>query len=904
MKKFRHLLLILPLLIIFSGVTGVKAESTGTVTMVSYSTPINYQGTHRYYFYLDGVFALCQNLNRAMQNGVTMVGRKSSTVSTTIYKKAYWYAYDHQGDQAKMAAGQVALWAGTSDVVNLSNILTQALSGFGVSASTASQIASEIINYRSDGTLYSWAYSSGGSRKGTYQNLVTMKAPSDDEEEAVCDSSCDMDSFEMMPTCSNYIQNSGLVRQTPIGSCSNSYKCATQKYNISGERTRTYGDGACATFCLQQMTFTYPGNIGKAVNVGTHIVWPNNKDSRAKKINNALTTYPLKTQLEKTCHMYVLDTKFNEYQEYKNTMQQNATVRQNSSGDGEDRYTGGRSFGSIQETIKGKLLQNNFGGACSDFRDDKTKADAKVQRLKPLYDQYMACQSAYGSCMAAKRFDTSVQCSSCGGGEIVDSYRNAQKWANNASERVSKCTAYVEAYKSAYSLLKNINSCLNPDLEELQYSINYRVSYEDPEYSKEGDFDITEEDDDTETSCINCNTIGGLAKIKERPIEVSRNDVVNFANTLKSIELYQKIGKKYYLYDNEVNTYYYYIDKATNRAKRSTTLTTNYSKIDYSNLPISHNYTNFNRRYGITLRADSVNVNMSKVTDKITKAITTHDLACSYKVTKTTPSSCVCPENTKMAGMSLDGVVRDKHITCAEAQAEESHYCDGGNIIPPGDELTCPNDPTMDLAPCVNAGPTYDECVAQFCTGGKNWVCPSGSNAGMDLSACVIPMILQGSSEAAAYEYCKDVTCPYKGIKIIYRVIDLDNPFPSYDTDATVSQKNLHAGMFNDTLKGRYPGSNWNSTTVVKSKILNNRSVDGESVYNKTPLYTFVLDTQKIKAIRQYNRSQKDGYADFTLKCLNGNAACRSSFVHTISYGLVSGTCYSVSKGNFYTCVK
>ena len=174
----------------------------------------------------------------------------------------------------------------------------------------------------------------------------------------------------------------------------------------------------------------------------------------------------------------------------------------------------------------------------------------------------------------------------------------------------------------------------------------------------------------------------------------------------------------------------------------------------------------------------------------------------------------------------------------------------------------------------------------------------------MDLTACVIPMILRGSSEKDAYEYCKDVTCPYKnGIKIIYRVIDLDNPFPSKDADGTITQRNLAKGMFNDYLKGRYPGSNWNSEAVVEDKILYNRNVDGDAVYDKRPLYTFVLNSQRIKAIRNYNKSQKQKYADFNLKCyMNNSAACQSSFVHGNLSGLTGGTCSSVTKANFYTC--
>ena len=107
------------------------------------------------------------------------------------------------------------------------------------------------------------------------------------------------------------------------------------------------------------------------------------------------------------------------------------------------------------------------------------------------------------------------------------------------------------------------------------------------------------------------------------------------------------------------------------------------------------------------------------------------------------------------------------------------------------------------------------------------------------------------------------------------------------------------------TIKGRYPGTNWNSQKVVKNEILNNRGVSGSSVYNKEPLYTFVLNATTIKAIRNYNKNKN--YADFNLKCKkNGTTACVSSFVHSNSYGLTDGTCFSVanSGNDFYTCAE
>lgn len=239
------------------------------------------------------------------------------------------------------------------------------------------------------------------------------------------------------------------------------------------------------------------------------------------------------------------------------------------------------------------------------------------------------------------------------------------------------------------------------------------------------------------------------------------------------------------------------------------------------------------------------------------------------------------------------------YAACAESVCHLSSVCDR-------DITYCPNDPSMNLTPCLNTGATKQWCIDNYCNKAKKWVCPAGTNEGMDLTSCVIPMIQKGFSEEEAYEYCEEVTCPY-GRKIIYRVIDLTNPFPSKFADDDRSQKHqtgLSVGMFNDELIGRYPGSNWNGVLTVHQKILNNRSVDGDKVYNKEPLYTFIVNSENIKAIREYNKAQHNSYSDFNLKCLmNNSAACKSYFVHDAKYGLKGGTCSRCTSQNcFYTC--
>lgn len=210
-----------------------------------------------------------------------------------------------------------------------------------------------------------------------------------------------------------------------------------------------------------------------------------------------------------------------------------------------------------------------------------------------------------------------------------------------------------------------------------------------------------------------------------------------------------------------------------------------------------------------------------------------------------------------------------------------NNYCPSNSAL--GDSYNYREDP--DYASCLSGGGTADYCMNLVCNPeciGNNcdYVCPNDSDyPGMDISSCVYRERGSGKNLTQALEICKN-ECNVDNAKIIYRTISLENPFPSKDADSTVTQ-NLRIGMFNDTIKGRYPGANWNGEQLVKNKILNNRGYDGSAIYNEaTPLYTINLDAKAIKAIRSYNKRQVDGYADFTLKCTDG-AYCISSFLRS-----------------------
>lgn len=140
--------------------------------------------------------------------------------------------------------------------------------------------------------------------------------------------------------------------------------------------------------------------------------------------------------------------------------------------------------------------------------------------------------------------------------------------------------------------------------------------------------------------------------------------------------------------------------------------------------------------------------------------------------------------------------------------------------------------------------------------------------------------------------------CPSGGCvkSIVYRTIDLDNPFPANNKNGVTTS------FSNDGTLGRMPRQNWLSIESVKSNILQARGVKGSKLYTeKTPLYTIVLTPQLIKEIKAYNKN--NSYSDFKLNCKNekNTAACISDFVHTTIYSAIDrknsvANCYNMSK--------
>lgn len=110
------------------------------------------------------------------------------------------------------------------------------------------------------------------------------------------------------------------------------------------------------------------------------------------------------------------------------------------------------------------------------------------------------------------------------------------------------------------------------------------------------------------------------------------------------------------------------------------------------------------------------------------------------------------------------------------------------------------------------------------------------------------------------------------GINVIYRPIDLNNPFPDIDG------------------QGRKVGSNWcfgndcsNTNYLVKQVIT-------ENPLPSEPMYSFILTPSVIQQIRKYNKN--NSYSDFKLECEGETGkACVSEFLT----GLIDGNLNNAS---------
>lgn len=685
--------------------------------------------------------------------------------------------------------------------------------------------------------------------------------------------------------------------------------------------------------CFSELNQEYPGNVATPVAVGRYLVWPNN-NINPEVVKAGLKAYPLRLRYSKVCKMDVdSDTLKKYYKTVKDELDATVSSAQNGNQQGvssDNGKEGVRRFKISSEALDKK--------SCDPLQKDVDEAEKN----------YSNCVTA-GSSACEQKYGTAQDCSYKTGKEQEDCKANNNtlssckegykgssgtcndndhgnlwdKW-NNYMQQKAACDEVSKKYYPVLRQLTKWKEIINtsntfPGISVRDFNADITVQYtlhpQISEYNEKFPLQKIKTDSST-TSVDNPNT---KTDLKLDPFEDTttkfNKDVDDNSKEIsdKKATIYRTVwydlneatGKKDKLPSVNFSSVRKTSIKSINNDNISDSDQNHITTIGFVNLPIPFNAKEGTEKLILTV----TNLSGTDIDSEISNAVVNKEYTCTYNITSNPPPSCVCPENTAKAGTNLLDYIKNNNMTCSDAQ---SKYCGTGDDDDDDDgdddddDYECPEgtpNAGYSLNGCIGSGGTYASCKDQLC--GEVLKCPESSNAtdamSLQFRDCVSVKINQGKDLNSAKEAC-NVYCNSKGKKIIYRTISLSNPFPSYDSDA-VTQKNLKVGMFNDDIKGRYPGMNWNSTITVKNKILNNRGVDGDKVYTKTPLYTFKLDAKTIQAIRKYNKKHK--YTDFKLECKKGSAAaCISTFVHSSTSGRTgTGTCdKTLTKKTFYTC--
>lgn len=908
-----------------------------------------------YQMRLDGVKALCISPGKSAHSKDKY---KYSGVSTDVNHNmafGFYISNDYPGQEMiKWAISQVVAWnglnPGTEDTINKlvwgDNSIDYTSRG-----AVAMEVKISLQKHRGE-QYYVW---NNVSRDG--QQMITSLSGCAEPVKSVCPSG-QMQKNDVSLSCYtskggnlfsgfSYIAVSG-------GDGANTNVSVASESGAVGQQMREIGS-YCRLYCQEYGTAILPGAIGESLRLGSYIVWPTSSSNSTSKFTKE--SFPLKFTGELQCKIGVIPDKglpfacerdpIAEYSDAYNHLNNNK---------------GNLTYNRIVNTNleKMRLSITTWGAddsapsketiiaACTkayneDYKNDIYKyesalklrkaAVAALEKAKADRDEVSPSSQAK-SCEknGIEYVNDATEC----GTEPTPAYNAAQEKVEIAQKyydqkdkivteieiAITACTTYTLRFEQARQILKEYKTCAeytaSTDLYQFQTSV--LLDYTDEEYKNIGD--VVAEKTETSTagqidgdkSLISDNVKNNELGFDDLYVQENANSgkVTNIVNSIKSREFTITKSVTYSLI-----TDYKYIDKDTQKYLTEATKGNNYSSIytisngnltkDNGVIPTSYN-NKLAYDYDLTLS----NISFGGLTQFGNSAT----YICPVQFTKVSNTTCLCPEGTENEGLDLTGLIANNKVTCADAQVL---YCDKSNLDVPETDLYCPNMPDVSIGACVNSGYTKDECISKICT--KKYTCKNTNNVGgkMDITSCVQTKMMQGLTEKEAIDHCDSVVCPI-GRTIIYRTIKLENPFPSKDADATVTQTNLQVGMFNNNLKGRYPGSNWNGILTVYNKIRNNRGTPtkdtnkaintktglvGTTIYQKKkPLYTFVLNGTTINEIRNYNDKQQSGYNDFKLDCkISNSTACVSSFVHNSIYGLVSGECYGNTNSNdFYTC--
>lgn len=467
----------------------------------------------------------------------------------------------------------------------------------------------------------------------------------------------------------------------------------------------------------------------------------------------------------------------------------------------------------------------------------------------------------------------------------VEFYKMTREAANAA---LKKCI--TDVYETFTGSKKIINYNLSGE---------FSVNYNDPDYGK-SELSLSEtssNDPKIEARSSEGTTLSKLKEWKNRSNVYNLfDDFVKIAEgityTVTQSKDYSLDYKKGYMASYQ-GKYYTYSDF---KGKVSSWSTNSYIDIGKGVLPLA------NKKYNngtVSLNYKNIGGGSLKYSNTTnTYSGTTKNNACSYKTIENDVISCECPSDTKNAGEILDLKMITESLTCNEAIEK---YCNSNPNNPddPSNMTVCPEDSPIEKRnrPVEKSCLNDNACKKLTC---YNITCKKSDGNYVYLNLDIQKEMDKDSKLTYEQAYKKAYEKNGCGGKpkynepgnIEYRVIDLKDPFPGNAAKAGSS-------LFNTNIKGRKPGSNWNSTTIVQKEILNNRGVKGDEVYNLTPLYEFNLTPSVIKKIREYNDNHS--YDDFTLSCKGNNkqacVATDSGFNFKKNYGVVAvnSNCSSIN---------
>lgn len=454
----------------------------------------------------------------------------------------------------------------------------------------------------------------------------------------------------------------------------------------------------------------------------------------------------------------------------------------------------------------------------------------------------------------------------------------------------------VKLYNLFESNSSSATEIFNKCVEDMNKSVNDPKNILNGQYNLSGNYKVKYTDDSEYVELTKERTSNNASYIKESgstvSLSASKNNVSKLVRTAEGLKFKVEDAANYIISNTGANSGYLYSYNGKYYKNK-----VGISNINSNNILEIEPSLAFNGKSG----SGNVSIIYSNVGGTGRKFITTEqeyknsggaDLnnnRCVYKKIDN-GKEYLCPPGTKNEGMNLSIIMTNESLSYEEAVKK---YCnndsDSGMTV-------CPSNSYYSGKPISKSCYNKESCRELTCNIHE---CTDSGGTCHILNSCMTRQIEDyGKTIEEAKKICTNKYCDGKPGNIEYRVIDLKDPFPGNEAESGSS-------LFNSNIKGRKPGSNWNSTTIVKKEILNNRGVSGDAIYNLEPLYEFNLTPSVIKAIRNYN--DEHSYDDFTLSCKGNNkqACVASGFDFKTKFGIVKviEQCKGISNlGKFNSC--